>query len=331
MMSLLSIRNLGLEIQRPGSHISVLHGVNLDIEEGEIVGLVGETGSGKTLTAMSILQLLPAGAKFTGGSIRLANDELLGVSQHYMQEIRGRTVGTIFQQSRAALNPTRPIVEQVADRYRDLLGYPLADARSAAYELLARVGIPDPQARGQQYPHQLSGGMCQRVMVGMAIAAGPRLLLADEPTTGLDVTLQDQILTLIRNLATEQGMAVLLITHDLAVVAQICQRVVVMYAGSVVESGTVEQALYHPQHPYTQGLVQAVASLEAGERPVSIPGIVPRFRHSPAYCAFADRCAHAFHRCRQERPPLLVQNDGSAVACHLYPLPLPTYRPEGVG
>src|SRR5690606_32039200 len=153
---------------------------------------------------------------------------------------------------------------------------------------------------------------------GMAIAAAPRLLLADEPTTGLDVTLQDQILRLIRQLATEQEsgqrMAVLLITHDLAVVAQICQRVVVMYAGSVVESGTTEQVLYHPQHPYTQGLVQAVASLEAGERPVAIAGVVPRFRHAPTYCAFADRCPHVFDRCRQARPPLIEQEDGSVVA-----------------
>ena len=330
-MSLLSIRDLGLEIQRPGSHISVLHGVNLDVEPGEIVGLVGETGSGKTLTAMSILQLLPAGANFTQGSIRLDGKELIGASQREILAMRGRAVGTIFQQSRAALNPTRPVVEQIADRYRDLLGHSRAEARNAAYALLGRVGIPDPHLRGLQYPHQLSGGMCQRVMVGMAIAAGPRLLLADEPTTGLDVTLQDQILNLIRELATDQatsrGMAVLLITHDLAVVAQICQRVVVMYAGSVVESGTVEQVLYRPQHPYTQGLVNAVASLEAGERPVSIPGVVPRFRYSPTYCAFVDRCPHAFDRCRHLRPPLVEQNNASAVACHLYPPTQPVAQP----
>ncbi len=331
-MSLLSIRDLGLEIQRPGSHISVLHGVNLDVEQGEIVGLVGETGSGKTLTAMSILQLLPPGATFTQGSIRLDGNELLGAPQRHIQTMRGRTVGTIFQQARAALNPTRPVVEQIADRYRDLLGHNRTDARSAAYQLLERVGIPDPQVRGQQYPHQLSGGMCQRVMVGMAIAAGPRLLLADEPTTGLDVTLQEQILALIRHLATEreteQRMAVLLITHDLAVVAQICQRVVVMYAGSVVESGTTEQVLYHPQHPYTQGLVQAVASLEAGERPVSIAGVVPRFRYSPTYCAFVERCPHAFDRCHHQRPHLLAQEGASAVACHLYPQVRSDFLPE---
>jgi peptide/nickel transport system ATP-binding protein len=291
---------------------------------------VGETGSGKTLTAMSILQLLPAGARFTGGSIRLAGDELIGVSQHYIQAIRGRVVGTIFQQSRAALNPTRPVVEQVADRYRDLLELGRADARAAAFAMLGRVGIPDPLLRGQQYPHQLSGGMCQRVMVGMAIAAEPRLLLADEPTTGLDVTLQAQILGLIRQLAAEQEMSVLLITHDLAVVAQICQRVAVMYAGSVVESGTVDQVLHQPQHPYTQALVQAVASLEAGQRPVAIAGVVPRLRQAPTYCAFAERCPHAFAPCRQVRPPLQMQGDGRAVACHLYSTPQPLEQREGV-
>jgi oligopeptide/dipeptide ABC transporter ATP-binding protein len=164
--------------------------------------------------------------------------------------------------------------------------------------------------------------MCQRVMVGMAIAAEPRLLLADEPTTGLDVTLQAQILGLIRQLAVEQGMSVLLITHDLAVVAQICQRVAVMYAGRVVESGTVDQILRQPQHPYTQALVQAVASLEAGQRPVAIAGVVPRLRQAPNYCAFAERCPHAFDPCRQVRPPLQSASDGRAVACHLYPAPL---------
>jgi oligopeptide/dipeptide ABC transporter ATP-binding protein len=242
-------------------------------------------------------------------------------------------VGAIFQQPRAALNPTRPIVEQVADRYRDLLNYTRHDARTAAHELMARVGIPDPEERGRQYPHQWSGGMCQRVMVGMAIAAGPRLLLADEPTTGLDVTLQEQILRLIRRLAVEQNMAVLLITHDLAVVAQTCNRVAVMYAGSVVEAGPAAAILHTPQHPYTQGLVQAVATLERGERPIAIPGVVPRFRQMPDYCAFADRCPHVFARCRVERPALHGLTPERSAACHLdLAMPVPAMAiPEAAG
>jgi oligopeptide/dipeptide ABC transporter ATP-binding protein len=322
-MALLSIQELGLEIKRPGSHISVLHGVNLQLHEGEIVGLVGETGSGKTLTAMSILQLLPPGAHFTQGAIYLDGIDLLTAAQKQLQQVRGRKIGAIFQQPRAALNPTRPVGAQVADRFIDLLGYRRADAGRAALELLGRVGIPDPKRRGDQYPHQLSGGMCQRVMVAMAIAAKPRLLLADEPTTGLDVTLQEQILQLIRQLAAEEGMAVLLITHDLAVVAQSCQRVAVMYAGSVVETGATQQVLYAPRHPYTVGLVQAVTSLEQGQRPQAIAGIVPRFRQPPGFCAFAERCPHTFDLCRSLRPPLLPLPPGGdpprSVACHLYP------------
>ena len=318
-MTLLTIRNLGLEIERTGTRVSVLHGVDLTLDEGEILGLVGETGSGKTLTAMSILRLLPPGARFTGGAIELGGVELLGASDDEIRRARGRLVGTIFQQPRAALNPTRPVVEQVADRLSDLRDLPRRAALENAYELLRHVGLPDPRTRGRQYPHQLSGGMCQRVMVALAIAAGPRLLLADEPTTGLDVTLQDQILRLIRHLAEEQQMAVLLITHDLAVVAQMCRRVAVMYAGAVVETGPTAQVLRAPQHPYTAGLVRAVASLEQGERPVTIPGVVPRFRDAPTFCPFVERCPQAFEQCRLSKPPMTQVGPEQHAACHLYP------------
>lgn len=325
-MPLLTIDNLHLEIQRPGSHISVLHGVNLSIEAGTIVGLVGETGSGKTITAMSILNLLPRGARFTAGTIEFDGTDLRQANAAAIRQLRGRAIGTIFQQPRAALNPTRTAVAQLADRYCDLLDMSRRAAESAAFDLLRQVGIPDPQVRGHQYPHQLSGGMCQRVMVATAIATGPRLLLADEPTTGLDVTLQDQILRLIVNLSQERNMAVLLITHDLAVVAQTCQRVAVMYAGEVVEDGPTETVLRQPQHPYTVGLVEAVTELEAGRRPVAIQGVVPRFRRPPAFCPFVARCPHAFDRCHAERPQLRqtaaahkdVHSATHRVACHLF-------------
>lgn len=314
---LLAVENLQLEIRQPGGVLSVLHGVTLTVNAGEIVALVGETGSGKTLTALSMVRLLPPGAKLTAGRALLHDLDLVTATDQQIQQVRGRRIGVIFQQARAALNPTRPVVQQVADRYVDLVGLSRRAALARAIDLLGQVGLPDPQVRGSQYPHQLSGGMCQRVMIALAIAAGPQLLLADEPTTGLDVTLQAQILKLLTDLVQQQGLAVLLITHDLAVVAQSTQRVYVMYAGEVVEHGPTTAVLHQPRHPYTQGLVNAVSSLEAGVRPVAIPGVVPRFSQPPAYCPFVTRCPQAFDRCRHERPALVLV-DGQGVACHLY-------------
>ena len=314
---LLAVENLQLEIRQPGAVLSVLHGVNLTVNTGEVVALVGETGSGKTLTALSTVRLLPPGAQITAGRAYLGELDLVTATDQQIQAVRGQRIGVIFQQARAALNPTRPVVQQVADRYVDLVGLGRRAALAQAIDLLGQVGLPDPQVRGSQYPHQLSGGMCQRVMIALAIAAGPQLLLADEPTTGLDVTLQAQILKLLTDLVQQQGMAVLLITHDLAVVAQSTQRVYVMYAGEVVEHGPTTAVLHQPRHPYTQGLVNAVSSLEAGVRPVAIPGVVPRFSQPPAYCPFVTRCPQAFDRCRQERPALRLV-DGQGVACHLY-------------
>ena len=324
---LLAVENLQLEIRQPGTVLSVLHGVNLTVNTGEVVALVGETGSGKTLTALSTVRLLPPGAQLTAGCARLAGLDLVTATDQQIQAVRGRRIGVIFQQARAALNPTRPVVQQVADRYVDLVGLGRRAALAQAIELLGQVGLPDPQVRGAQYPHQLSGGMCQRVMIALAIAAGPQLLLADEPTTGLDVTLQAQILKLLTDLVQQQGMAVLLITHDLAVVAQSTQRVYVMYAGEVVEHGPTTSVLHQPRHPYTQGLVNAVSSLEAGVRPVAIAGVVPRFAQPPAYCPFVTRCPQAFDRCRQERPALRLV-DGQGVACHLYGEPGAGRAPE---
>ena len=298
----------------------MLHGVNLTVNAGEVVALVGETGSGKTLTALSTVRLLPPGAIVTAGRASLDGLDLVTATDEQIRQVRGRRIGVIFQQARAALNPTRPVIQQVADRYVDLLGLSRRAALAQAIDLLGQVGLPDPKVRGAQYPHQLSGGMCQRVMIALAIAAGPQLLLADEPTTGLDVTLQAQILKLLTDLVQQQGMAVLLITHDLAVVAQSTQRVYVMYAGEVVEEGPTPAVLRQPRHPYTQGLVNAVSSLEAGERPIAIPGVVPRFYQPPTYCPFVTRCAQAFDRCRQERPTLRLV-DGQGVACHLYGAP----------
>jgi oligopeptide/dipeptide ABC transporter ATP-binding protein len=315
---LLEIENLQLVIRQPGAVVSVLHGVKLTVDRGEVVALVGETGSGKTLTALSTLRLLPPGAQITAGQVRLAGLDMVTATDQQVQAVRGRQIGVIFQQARAALNPTRPVVQQVADRYVDLLGLTRRVALVRAIDLLGQVGLPEPAVRGYHYPHQLSGGMCQRVMIALAIAASPQLLLADEPTTGLDVTLQAQILKLLTDLVQQQGVGVLLITHDLAVVAQAAQRLYVMYAGEVVESGPTQPVLQAPQHPYTQGLVNAVRSLEAGERPVAIPGLAPRFHQPPTFCPFVSRCPAAFDRCQQERPLLQSNGEGRGVACHLY-------------
>ena len=247
----------------------------------------------------------------------LDGHDLVAAESEEINRIRGRVVGIIFQQARAALNPTRPVLQQIADRYVDLLAVPRGQAEERAQELLGNVGIPEPRVRGKQYPHQLSGGMCQRVMIALAIAAGPRLLLADEPTTGLDVTLQAQIMELLADLVEQNEMGLLLITHDLAVVAQSTQRVYVMYAGEVVESGPTTVVLQRPQHPYTQGLVEAVSSLEAGERPVAIPGLVPRFQRPPGFCPFVSRCPRAVDRCYQERPAMHPLSATHSAACHL--------------
>ena len=317
-MALLDIQDLYLEINHLGRRASVLHGVNLRVDAGEIVGLVGETGSGKTLTALSTLRLLPPGGKLTRGKLLFAGVDLVTATDAQVQALRGRSIGLIFQQARAALNPTRPVLQQLADRFIDLRKLPRKAGLEGAIALLKQVGLPEPEVRGWQYPHQLSGGMCQRVMIALAMAAGPKLLLADEPTTGLDVTLQAQILELLTGLAKQEQLAVLLITHDLAMVAESCHRVAVMYAGEVVEEGLTADVLYRPKHPYTVGLVNAVASLEAGQRPIAIPGMVARFQEPPHFCPFAARCPQAFDRCHQERPILHEIEPTRQVACHLY-------------
>lgn len=316
-MSLVEIRDLHLEIDHLSGTAAVLHGVNLSVKRGELLGLVGETGSGKTLTAMSILRLLPAGARLTKGQIIFQGKDLLAAPEAEIRALRGRGIGMVFQQARSALHPTRPVLHQVEDRLIDRVGLKRREARVRALELLTQVGIPDPKVRGMQYPHQLSGGMCQRVMIAAAIAAQPQLLIADEPTTGLDVTLQLQIMQLITDLAAHSGTAVILITHDLALVSETCQSIAVMYAGEVVETGPTREVLSRPEHPYTRGLVRAVTSLEQGERPEAMPGIVPRFSNAPTYCPFADRCPDAIVRCRVERPVARAVGSNRLVACHL--------------
>jgi oligopeptide/dipeptide ABC transporter ATP-binding protein len=294
----LTVSNLHVTLDRQGRPVPVVDDLSLEIQEGEIVGMVGESGSGKTMTALSVLQLLPRKARVTG-SIRLEGQELIDLPESEMQQVRGARVGMVFQEPVAALNPVFTVGAQLqaaARAHRDLSR---GEARDRAVELLGNVGLPEPELRLGQYPHQLSGGMCQRVMIAMALASGARLLIADEPTTSLDVTIQDEIVRLIRRLAVDSGIAVLFISHDLGLVSRLCHRVAVVYAGQIVEAGPTRALLESPLHPYTQALLRCVPNLhEVGVVRRGIPGTPPLPGAVPAGCRFHPRCEFAMEACR---------------------------------
>jgi peptide/nickel transport system ATP-binding protein len=288
-------------------------GVDLTIGSGEAVGLVGESGSGKTVLALSVLGLLPegSGSILPGSSVRLRGEELVGVDEKRLREVRGGEIAMVFQEPMTSLNPVLTIGEQireVLEIHRSLSG---AEVRAETGRLLAEVGIPDPEERIAAYPHQLSGGMRQRSMIAMAVAGQPALLIADEPTTALDSTLQGQILDLLRNLKQRLGMALLLVSHDLGVVSRLCQRVVVLYGGRVMEVGPTSEVLKHPSHPYTQALLGARPTLQGRSAMVPISGEVPEATHWPTGCRFHPRCPEAMDRCRSEEPELVALSDSA--------------------
>jgi peptide/nickel transport system ATP-binding protein len=287
--------------------------------------LVGESGCGKSLTAMALMGLLPEGARVSG-SIRLDGQELVGLDEQGWSALRGDRIGMIFQEPMTALNPVHTVVRQVAEPLRLHRNLSAAQAREAAIALLDRVGIPDAARRADAYPHQFSGGQRQRITIAMALACGPDLLIADEPTTALDVTVQKQILELLRELVDERGMALLLISHDLGVIARSVARMMVMYGGSVVESGPTAQVFAQRRHPYTQGLFGARPALLAprGQRLVTIPGAVPELADLPAGCAFAGRCAYVAPTCHHTTPTATDLGQGHAVRCiRLEAIPAP--------
>ncbi len=306
---LLRVENLQTYFFTDAGVLRAVDGVSLRIAPGETLGVVGESGCGKTVTALSILRLVPdPPGRIVGGRVTFEGTELLGLDAERMRKMRGSAISMIFQEPMTSLNPVFTVGDQIAEGVRLHQHLSRRAAWNRAVEMLRLVQIPDPDRRAREYPHQLSGGMRQRVMIAMALACGPRLLIADEPTTALDVTIQAQILELLVGLKEELGMAVMLITHDLGVIADTAQRVVVMYAGRVVEEAPVRDLFANPRHPYTQGLLASIPTLEKGvggrKRLQAIPGLVPSLLDLPPGCRFSDRCPLAVPECRTAEPEL---------------------------
>jgi oligopeptide/dipeptide ABC transporter ATP-binding protein len=312
-VALLQVSDLRTYFETDEGVARAVDGVSFEVEPGEAVGIVGESGCGKTVTSLSIMGLVPdpPGRIQPGSSIRLKRRELVGLPSRELRRIRGNEIAMIFQEPMSSLNPVLTVGNQIAEAlalHRRLKG---SAARKAGVDLLREVGIPEPESRFDEYPHHLSGGMRQRVMIAMALSCEPGLLIADEPTTALDVTIQAQILDLLAALRARRGMALLLITHDLGVVAEVCDRVLVMYAGQVVETGRVEEIFAGPRHPYTQALLESLPSVTGEKvRLRPIRGNVPNPAAWPSGCRFRERCPHAWERCAAESPPLLKANDG---------------------
>ncbi|WP_101809444.1 ABC transporter ATP-binding protein [Paenibacillus pasadenensis] len=320
MEALLDIRELQTHFQTEAGVLRAVDGVSLRVREGETVCIVGESGCGKSMTAMSVLGLVegPSG-KVAGGEVRFGGRDLLRMSRHELRTLRGHELSMIFQEPMSSLNPVLTIGRQIAEPLREHLRLGRKEAERRAVELIREVGISRPEQIAGAYPHELSGGMLQRVMIAIAVSCKPKLLIADEPTTALDVTIQAQILDLLRGLQEKSGMALLLITHDLGVVAEMADYVIVMYAGKVVEEGEVERLFREPRHPYTQGLLRSKPVLgQVREELYSIPGQVPNPLELGAGCAFADRCEFAMDRCRRQEPPLAPVGSDQQAACWLH-------------
>jgi oligopeptide/dipeptide ABC transporter ATP-binding protein len=315
--TLLEVRNLTTVIGSPTHEAPVVDEVSFDITHGEVLGLVGESGCGKSMTALSIVRLLPRVARIRGGEVLLEGLDLARLDGHAMRGVRGGRIGVVFQDPMESLNPVMPVGRQITETIEQNLGLSRRAARARAIEVLGHVGIPDAARRIDDYPHQFSGGMRQRVMIAIAIACEPALLIADEPTTSLDVTIQAQILELLKRLRDEFGMAILLITHDLGIAAGMCDRINVMYAGRVVESALVDRLFALPQAPYTRALLESIPT------PLDVPGTLLRViegqppdpRAFPAGCRFAARCKFARELCREREPDILSRGNGHLARC----------------
>jgi peptide/nickel transport system ATP-binding protein len=320
-VALLEVENLQTHFRTPDGVNRAVDGVSFHVDEGETLAIVGESGCGKSVTANSILRLVPEPPGRIAGSIRFQGTDLLKLSERAMRAIRGNDISMIFQEPMTSLNPVLTVGRQLGETLRLHQGLDKRAAEGRAIEMLVLVGIPEPRRRVREYPHQMSGGMRQRVMIAMALACNPKLLIADEPTTALDVTIQAQILELMADLKRKVGAAIVLITHDLGVVAEVAERVMVMYAGRKVEEASVKQLFRSPRHPYTQGLLGAVPKLGSSltgtdTKLAEIPGQVPSLKERIAGCVFASRCALATEMCRQLAPALEAKAPGHVAACH---------------
>ena len=314
----LSVRDLRVEFVTRRGILKAIDGVSFDIAKGEVLGVVGESGAGKSVTGSAVIGLIDPPGRIAGGEILLSGTRIDNLTPDEMRKVRGKRIGMIFQDPLTSLNPLYRVSEQLIETIQTHSNLTSAQARARAIDLLTEVGIPAPEKRIDSYPHEFSGGMRQRVVIALALCVEPELIIADEPTTALDVSVQAQIITLLKRLGRDHGTAIMLVTHDMGVIAETADRVAVMYAGRVAEIGPVREVVSRPLHPYAKGLMGAIPTLATEDsRLVQIPGSMPRLSNIPPGCAFNPRCEHRFDRCLVDRPDPIDRN-GHKVACHLY-------------
>ncbi|MFP3387446.1 ABC transporter ATP-binding protein [Brevibacillus sp. SIMBA_040] len=325
-MKLLQVQNLRTTFHIDAGQVQAVRGITFHVNKGESIGIVGESGSGKSVSMLSLLKLLPGNARLEADSIQFDETELVHADQKAMRKMLGKDIGMIFQDPMTSLNPLFTIGEQITEPLRIHQKLSKEEARKKAIEILRMVEIPSPESRLKQYPHEFSGGMRQRVMIAIALSCSPKLLIADEPTTALDVTIQAQILDLMRDLKNKLNVSIVMITHDLGVIANMCNRIVVMYGGTIVEQGTTREIFYEPKHPYTWGLLRSIPQFSEGEKKklISIPGSPPDLLRPPAGCAFTARCPYAMKVCEKLPPPQISLSETHQAACWLmHPKALP--------
>ncbi len=320
MAKVLDVQNLHVSFDTYAGEVQAVRGASFSLEEGEVLAIVGESGCGKSVSAQTIMKLNPMPpARIKEGTVQLGEHDIVAASEKEMQKIRGKEVSMIFQDPMTCLNPTKTVGKQIVEAIRHHRGLSASEAKAEAIKYLTMVNIPNPEERAKQYPHEFSGGMRQRAMIAMALSCNPKLLIADEPTTALDVTIQAQIMDLLAEIKEKTNTAIILITHDLGVVASMADRVSVMYAGKIVETGSCEDIFYRNKHPYTEALLRSLPSVDTTkeERLVSIPGTPPDLLAPPAGCGFAARCAHCMKICQEEQPPVFDLGDGHEASCWL--------------
>jgi len=316
MERLLEVKNLRTSFFTDAGEVKAVNNVSFSLDEGKVLGIVGESGSGKSVTAYSVMQILAPTGKIVGGSVKYRGEELVGISEKRMKEIRGNKISIIFQDPMTSMNPTLTVGHQIEEAILLLTNRTKAQAKERAIEMLRLCNVNEPEKRVKQYPFELSGGMRQRAMIAMALACEPDILIADEPTTALDVTIQAQILDLMKSLQKELGMAIIMITHDLGVIAQLCDEVIVMYAGGICEQGTADEIFYNPKHEYTKGLMRSIPTADSdGKKLQPITGTPIDLLNMPKGCPFAPRCENALKICIKEKPERIVINEDHASTC----------------